>query len=127
MTKTRNDYQTVKGEYPGAYSIDKWPGIAWRILGHETSPIYPWFCPDCGASGFEREGGGGRTIDKGDPSCNHEHAFYEEEPDYEQTGNLIAVMVGDDRHFSVEPSAVHPLAEDAYCPECGQIGCHCYR
>lgn len=43
---------------------------------------------------------------------------------YEQrTGNVIAVMVGDDRQHSVDPDDLAPLAEDAFCRECGQIGC----
>lgn len=40
-----------------------------------------------------------------------------------RTGNLVVVMIGDDRHFSVHPDEVSPLDEDAYCHECGQIGC----
>lgn len=60
---------------------------------------------------------------------------WETEPDedtewsgYEnRTGNLIAVMIGDDRHFAVDPDDVSELRDDEYCPECGQIGCHCYR
>jgi hypothetical protein len=56
---------------------------------------------------------------------------WETEPDedtewsgYEaRTGNLVMVMVGDDRHFSVDPEDVAPLEEGAYCHECGQVGC----
>ena len=40
-----------------------------------------------------------------------------------RTGNLVAVMVGDDRHFSVDPSDVSAIPDDGYCPSCGQIGC----
>lgn len=58
---------------------------------------------------------------------------WETEPDQDtewsgiesRTGNLIAVMVGDDRKFSIEPSDLSPLVDDAYCGSCGQIGCHC--
>ena len=41
-----------------------------------------------------------------------------------RTGNLVAVMIGDDRHFSVEPDDVSELSEGEYCCVCGQIGCH---
>ena len=44
-----------------------------------------------------------------------------------RNGKLIAVMIGDDRMFSVDPDSVHEIDEDSYCPECGQIGCRCYR
>jgi hypothetical protein len=120
-------YEKGYGEFSGAYSIDGWAGIAWHILGWKLSPIAVWSCPDCGALGFEREHGGGATTDKGDPACDHANAFWEDEPDYERTGQLIAVMIGDDRHFTVDPSDIHAIAENDYCPECGQIGCHCYR
>lgn len=64
-------------------------------------------------------------------------AFYvlgwETEPDedtewsgYEvRTGNLLVMMVGDDRRISVDPDYVSVLAEDAFCRGCGQIGCGC--
>jgi len=35
-------------------------------------------------------------------------------------------MVGDDREFSVDPEDVTEIPENAYCPECGQIGCKAY-
>lgn len=41
-----------------------------------------------------------------------------------RTGNLVAVMIGDDRHFSVRPEEVTLLDRDQYCSVCGQIGCH---
>ena len=43
----------------------------------------------------------------------------------ERTGMLVVQMIGDDRHFVVDPDDVTPLDEDEYCPECGQIGCQC--
>jgi hypothetical protein len=41
------------------------------------------------------------------------------------TGNVVAVMVGDDRRFTFDPSMIHPLNREDYCGECGQIGCRC--
>jgi len=90
---TTKHYEKEAGEFPGAYTIDGWRGIAWYILGHETE-----LDEDTEWSGYET-----------------------------RTGNLIAVMVGDDRLFSVDPSTVHPIPEGSFCPECGQIGCGCYR
>ncbi len=40
-----------------------------------------------------------------------------------QTGNLVCVMVGDDRHWAFDPDDVRTLARADYCGECGQIGC----
>ena len=62
-------------------------------------------------------------------------AFYvlgwETEPDedtewsgYEvRTGNVLAVMIGDDYRHSVDPEDITPLEESDFCHSCGQIGC----
>lgn len=41
----------------------------------------------------------------------------------ERTGRVIAIMIGDDHHFSLDASDVTPLPREDYCNECGQIGC----
>lgn len=41
----------------------------------------------------------------------------------EPTGNVIMIMVGDDRKFSVDPGDVTRIADEDYCSSCGQIGC----
>ena len=41
----------------------------------------------------------------------------------ERTGNLVAVMIGDDQHFSVDPADVKEITSDEFCAGCGQIGC----
>ena len=56
---------------------------------------------------------------------------WETEPDedtewsgYERrTGNVVAVMVGDDRRFTFEPDDLTPIDREEYCGECGQVGC----
>ena len=40
-----------------------------------------------------------------------------------KTGNVVAVMIGDDRYFTFGPDEIHPLDRGQYCVECGQIGC----
>lgn len=40
-----------------------------------------------------------------------------------RTGRVLAVMVGDDFRHSVDITDILPLAEDAFCRDCGQIGC----
>ena len=42
-----------------------------------------------------------------------------------RTGKLVAVMIGDDRHFSVNTDDVSELHENEYCCVCGQIDHHC--
>ena len=43
---------------------------------------------------------------------------------YEQrTGQVVAVMIGDDRRFTFDPSELAPLDREEYCGVCGQIGC----
>lgn len=41
----------------------------------------------------------------------------------ERTGRIVAVMIGDDRQFSLDRDEVHSLDRDEYCGQCGQIGC----
>lgn len=40
-----------------------------------------------------------------------------------RTGKLVAVMVGDDRRFTVDPDDVSEIPAEGYCRSCGQIGC----
>lgn len=47
-------------------------------------------------------------------------------PDYEEEESdtwVRVVMVGDDTVHAVELTDLTPLPDDAYCHECGQIGC----
>lgn len=62
-------------------------------------------------------------------------AFYvrgwETEPDEDtewsgcenRTGQVVVTMIGDDRRIVVDESDLIPIAREAYCSECGQIGC----
>jgi len=54
------------------------------------------------------------------PDADTEWTGYEE-----RTGNVLAVMVGDDYRHSVDPSDLTPLSSREYCRDCGQIGCGC--
>jgi len=40
-----------------------------------------------------------------------------------KTGQIVAVMIGDDRKFTFSPDEVKAIDEQEYCHECGQIGC----
>src|SRR5262249_51371969 len=41
----------------------------------------------------------------------------------ERTGKVVMTMVGDDRRFVVDLDDITPLEREAYCGECGQVGC----
>jgi hypothetical protein len=42
----------------------------------------------------------------------------------EPTGRVVMIMIGDDRRrFAFDPDECHEIPEEAYCAECGQIGC----
>ena len=41
----------------------------------------------------------------------------------ERTGRVVAVMIGDDARHSVDVDDLTPLDPEAFCRECGQIGC----
>jgi len=41
----------------------------------------------------------------------------------ERTGQVVVMMVGDDRRLLVDESDITPLDRAAYCGECGQVGC----
>jgi hypothetical protein len=42
---------------------------------------------------------------------------------YERTGDVYAIMVGDDKVWCVDVDDLQPLDVEAFCHECGQIGC----
>lgn len=40
-----------------------------------------------------------------------------------RTGRVVVVMIGDDHRYVVDEEDIAPLEREAYCGECGQIGC----
>lgn len=83
------------------YQIDSYGGIAWRYLGPEMEIRED-------NRYWEDEDG---------------WVWEDEEPEETETGWARMEMIGDDREFIIEPCDISELAEDAYCHECGQIGC----
>ena len=41
----------------------------------------------------------------------------------ERTGRVVVVMIGDDARHVVDLEDITPLDREAYCGECGQMGC----
>ena len=52
------------------------------------------------------------------PDADAEWSGYEN-----RTGRVVAMMVGDDRHFTFDPDDLTPIKRRDYCGVCGQIGC----
>lgn len=104
------------------YTARDWNGIAFRVDGWELSPISSWSC-ECGACGFEREHGGGEVQVYHSEDCQQNDVCYSDDPEYERTGALVVVMVGDDKRHIVDESDLTELTELDYCHECGQMGC----
>ena len=42
---------------------------------------------------------------------------------YNPTGQVLAIMVGDDSVHRFDPEDLHPLSVEQFCGSCGQIGC----
>lgn len=40
-----------------------------------------------------------------------------------RTGKVVCIMVGDDQRFCFDADELTPLKREAWCGECGQIGC----
>ena len=123
----RETYESDPAAFPAeAYHIPTskaWRGVSLRVRGWEMEACAVWACPDCPRTGVERPHGGGYIVLLGDPNCDHEHASYNEDPEFERTGRVVVVMIGDDKQHLVDPEDLVALDEDAYCHECGQIGC----
>lgn len=90
------------------FTVAGWAGIAFRISGfpkrwEPETAIVPDH--DTGED-IEIPTGEGEWVEQ-DESC----------------GEVVVVMVGDDRKHKVGIEDLTPLAEDAYCGSCGQVGC----
>lgn len=125
MSRTCENIEAAP-EYSHAYRVAGWPGIAVRVIGWETEPISVVGCTGCDYVGHERMGGGGYTVEPHSPDCPDDaQLIYAEEPEYERTGKLVCVMIGDDKPHTCDPSDLTRLRSRDYCQECGQIGCGC--
>lgn len=40
-----------------------------------------------------------------------------------RTGNVVAVIVGDDYRHVIDPEDLEPIEREEFCGVCGQIGC----
>jgi len=88
------------------YRVRNWPAVAVRVVGYPQQ-WEPDMClmTDDDGNEWEEETGEGEWVD--DTEC----------------GDVLVVMVGDDRKHRVAKTDLLPLDELDYCTECGQIGC----
>jgi hypothetical protein len=86
---------TVNGiNFDGRFKVKRWPAVAVVALGYFAE--YP-----------EQDG-----------------EDFDPEPELvADESRIVVVMVGDDKRHVVDASDLIELAEDAYCPSCGQVGC----
>lgn len=120
----RQDYIDAP-EYGGSYSVKRYGGIAWRVLGYHvewTIDGYSETCDRCGGDGLLSDDEGEEETCK---YCDGNGAVWieDDEPTAHPTGDLVCRMVGDDQNFRHDPSDLTELKRSEYCGECGQIGC----
>lgn len=94
-------------DFNARYTVKDWPGIAVRIDGYPQKWVpFTFFDEDEDGNEIELE--------------SHEGEW----SDDTESGQLIVVMVGDDRRHTVDASDLTPISDEDYCSECGQIGCN---
>lgn len=109
-------------QFGGAYRVQGYEGVAWRILGWQIQDLYVEYedvCASCNGSGYD---------DDEDESCkkcegNGKVYLQSDEPEEHRTGMIVARMVGDDRDFVLDQGDIRQLEREEYCGSCGQIGC----
>lgn len=99
-------------DFSARYRVDGRPGVAFRIVRHPLVRPECWGHDD-GDNGQPSSLGIGETW-YCDGTCQ------QWEPD---ESRVVAVMVGDDREHVIDVDDLTELDDDAYCSECGQIGC----
>lgn len=99
-TLARGDHVTVAG----------YGGVAFWVIGHPVETWKPTPVLICD----------GEDDDDHDEYC---YGVIDEPETYEDTGKVIVRMVGDDKDHIVDAEDVTPLDREAFCGQCGQIGC----
>jgi hypothetical protein len=88
------------------YRVARWPAVAVYVAGYpQTWEAYTYLCTDDDGNEWEEPSDEGEWID-----------------DLE-SGDVLVVMVGDDRKHRVSIDDLIALDDLDYCAECGQIGC----
>ena len=91
------------------YSVYQYPGVAFYITGPTkewTEESWEIICEE--------------------DDCDHESDMcyiYNEPEEIDSEYRVDAIMVGDDRIFHVFTDDLTLIDDEAYCRDCGQIGC----
>jgi len=100
-------------DFGARYSVDGYRGIAFYLTGYATEWTEERWILACD-----------------DDIWDHDHDgacyLYDEPEEVERHDQVRAVMVGDDRTHIVDVDDLTEIAEEDYCPGCGQIGCNAY-
>jgi hypothetical protein len=94
-------------DFDKRYRVKNWPAVAVRVAGYpQVWDACITICEDEEGNEYEEEVyGEGEWIDDVD------------------SGNVVVIMVGDDKKHEVSADDLIPLDELDYCAECGQVGC----
>ena len=87
------------------YSVAGYKGIAFWLKGYPKKLVQYW------------------ALEEDEYGQEIEYPLEEEWIDDLESGQIIAVMVGDDMEHIVSVSDLEELSEDDFCSCCGQIGC----
>jgi hypothetical protein len=101
-------------DFDARYAVATYPGVAFYLVGYvqtrEECQGHP--AEDCG----DEHAALGEVL-YCDGSCEEPH---------DDTSQVRAIMVGDDREHIVDVEDLKLIGEGDYCPGCGQIGCGHY-
>ncbi len=91
-------------DFDARYTAVGYSGVAWVLIGWAQTwePELSLVTDDDGNELWDEIGDGEWVPDR---------------------GNVIAVMVGDDRRFTFDRDDVTVIPEDGFCHGCGQVGC----
>lgn len=107
-----------------AYRVSGHSGIAWYVRGWEMEWRTVQTEHECGTcDGTGDDLSAENEEDATCEDCEGSGKLYYDEQEQCRTGQVVCVMVGDDRHWAFDPEDVQPLEREEYCGECGQIGC----
>ena len=98
-TDTAFDFESAYREIGG-------PAVSWRVTGYATEwTEEQWL-----------------YIGEGDEDDEETYCYCEPE-EIEDRTRVVAHMIGDDQDFTFDVEDLEPIADEDYCPGCGQIGC----
>ena len=101
-------------DFDGRFTVAGETRIAYYLLGWATEMTEETWTLDC--AGPESHG---------DPTDPEDHAdpcyLYDEPEEIDRTDQVVAVMVGDDRHHVVDVGDLTEISEEDVCPGCGAV------